>query len=333
MNLGLTPLFDAIAAAPDRQFILATVTETEGPSYRKPGAMMLIDADGNATGLVSGGCLETDLRLQGESVLKTGQRKLVTYDLREDDDALWGLGIGCQGVIHLHLERAEAANGYGGLADIEPHWRAGRWCQLTKSMPDELAFPSTNQVVIKAAANTEADTESVTLRRTDAGCKLCTRIEPPTRLLICGAGPDVPPLVSLAAQCGWWIAVYDHRPAYAYPGHFAGADRVFCARPEQLLDHVSDCDAAVVMSHHLLSDIEYARQLAASSARYVGLLGPAARRIEIIHKANVGDDARYRGPAGLDIGSDLPETIALSILAEAHAVLNGGDGSSLTAYG
>jgi xanthine/CO dehydrogenase XdhC/CoxF family maturation factor len=153
----------------------------------------------------------------------------------------------------------------------------------------------------------------------------------PPRLLLLGGGPDVQPLVEIAARMAWRITVYDHRPAYAQASRFPQAEQVLLGRPEtlaQTLD-LDGYDAAVVMSHHLPSDLGYLRALSATRIPYVGLLGPARRREKLL--ADLGEAAtglagRLRSPIGLNIGGRAPESVALSIVAEIHARLAGAPG-------
>jgi xanthine/CO dehydrogenase XdhC/CoxF family maturation factor len=153
----------------------------------------------------------------------------------------------------------------------------------------------------------------------------------PPKLLILGAGPDAAPIVDFAARVNWKVTLVDHRPVYADPAHFPLAERVILARPEELgntveLKHFS---AAVVMSHHLPSDLSYLRTLAGAPIPYVGLLGPAPRREKLLN--DLGEDARQlrarlHGPVGLALGGRSPESVALAIVAEIHAFLHGADG-------
>src|SRR5579863_843392 len=96
----------------DEPKVLATVVATAGSTYRKPGARMLIMADGNCLGLLSGGCLEADLKLHAEEVLINGIPRAVEYDMRGPDDILFGIGAGCEGAMRVLLEPA----GNGSLA-------------------------------------------------------------------------------------------------------------------------------------------------------------------------------------------------------------------------
>jgi xanthine/CO dehydrogenase XdhC/CoxF family maturation factor len=153
-------------------------------------------------------------------------------------------------------------------------------------------------------------------------------LAPPPHLLVCGAGPDARPVVSAARAMGWRVTVVDHRPAYADARQFPGA-QVVRVDARALLDavDVGRCQAAVVMSHHLASDVEYLRALTrAGQPDYVGLLGPAARRRRIAEELGPLArelQSRLRGPVGIDIGAVMPEAIAVAIVAEVHAWLAG----------
>jgi xanthine/CO dehydrogenase XdhC/CoxF family maturation factor len=151
-------------------------------------------------------------------------------------------------------------------------------------------------------------------------------LAPPPNLLICGAGPDAPPVVSAARALGWRVTVVDHRPAYAEARRFPGAE-VLCADADSLHRsvEVSRYHAAVVMSHHLNSDAAYLRELATAKTRaYVGLLGPRARGGRLMHEIGSAADrlqARLHSPVGLKLGAVTPEAIALAIVSEIHGWL------------
>src|ERR1700761_4244019 len=86
--------------------VLATVVATAGSTYRKPGARMLLMGDGSYIGLLSGGCLESDLQIHAREVLDSGVPRAVEYDTRGPDDILFGVGAGCEGTMRILLEPA-----------------------------------------------------------------------------------------------------------------------------------------------------------------------------------------------------------------------------------
>jgi xanthine/CO dehydrogenase XdhC/CoxF family maturation factor len=200
--------------------------------------------------------------------------------------------------------------------------------------------PAAIQTALASAAhNSRARVEHAASVQADNTTFLVVPIEPPTRLLVLGAGPDAMPLVEIAGLMGWQVTVLDHRPAYAVSERFPRAQSV-TVNPANALSKLLDSaqsharyDAAVVMSHHLTSDEAYLGALADSTIPYIGLLGPAPRRARLL--SDIGDKAqrlgnRLYGPIGLDIGANTPETIALAIVSEIQAVLAGRHGGSFS---
>jgi xanthine/CO dehydrogenase XdhC/CoxF family maturation factor len=165
---------------------------------------------------------------------------------------------------------------------------------------------------------------------------LYSPLQPIPRLLVLGGGLDAVPLVKFAAGLGWLVTVADHRPAYLEHGDFSAAAQCQLIRPAELAQtlDLSQFSAIVVMSHHLVTDRTYLGQLATAPAAYLGVLGPSARRERLL--ADLGEAGsllrtRLRGPVGIDIGADSPESIALSVLAEIHTVLKAASGASSSA--
>ncbi len=320
--------------------VLATLVDTAGSTYRKPGARMLIAPGGALHGLLSGGCLEQDLREHAAAVASSGTPVAVEYDLRSPDDLVFGIGAGCEGAMRILLEPLPPdGTAAGALAQAAAEARTGRpACLVTVHEGPATALgthaPLTAPPELAAAARL-CLAERRTLKVDEAAAKgrvraLVQYLAPAPRLLVCGAGPDAEPVVTGALELGWSVTVVDHRAAYADPRRFPGADvRLADARALREAVPVPLHHAAVVMSHHLPSDAAYLRELAAEPRpAYVGLLGPAARRRRLaaeVGAAMAGLRTRLRGPVGLDIGAATPAGIALAILAEIHAWLAGHD--------
>jgi xanthine dehydrogenase accessory factor len=319
--------------------VLATVVATAGSTYRKPGARMLIMADGSYLGLLSGGCLEADLKLHSLEVLQSGRPRAVEYDMRGPDDILFGIGAGCEGAMRVLLEPAGAgSSAAAALSAAGTATRAGGPASLivvheSQDIPlgTYAAAPPLPPVLINAGSQVLAESASRAMdlegggRRTRAFVQF---LAPPPHVLICGAGPDARPVAGAARALGWRVSVVDHRPAYAVPGDFPGAEVRLCD-PGSLHTAVNldRCHAAVVMSHHLPSDAAYLRALAQTERpAYIGLLGPEARHARLAQELGPLADAlkfRIRGPVGLDIGAVTPEGIALAIVGQIHAWLAG----------
>ena len=275
--------------------VLATVFETRGSSYSKAGAQMLINEDGVFRGMLSGGCLEGDLAVRARVVLESGTAQTASYDLANDDE-LWGLGVGCDGMMRIFLQPLRPEDDYAPFAAIADILRGHRSQQFTipydGESPGELVFV----------------------------------VEPPPQVLVLGAGLDAEPFVRIASELGWRCTVVDHRPAYIDSGNFSAAIATHCIATDELADNLdlSRYQMAIVMSHHLGSDRSYLKQLAETDMAYIGLLGPLNRRQRLL--AEIGPAAgkledRLYGPAGLDIGGRGPEVIALSIVAQMQQAL------------
>jgi xanthine dehydrogenase accessory factor len=340
----LLPLFER-ARESNEPVVLATVVRTGGSTYAKPGAQMLIASDGEYAGLLSGGCLEGDLREHARAVAASGTARIVSYDLRSTTDQLFGLGAGCEGAMDILLARLGPEDGWQPLPHLADARHAGRSTRLAfviasgeAGIPTGLTFPLGSA----AAAAAPADPRVRDLADAVAGVKPPTTLRPPRLdvelfvaefapppcVLLLGGGPDARPVATLGEFLGWHVTVVDHRAAYLAPGRFPGATRLV-ESPAAGLSAAVDLSAfaaAVVMSHHLDSDRLYLQALASSPVPYVGLLGPPARRERLL--ADLGADteklrSRLRAPVGLDIGGRTPEAIALSIVGEIHAVLGG----------
>ena len=308
--------------------VLATVIRSRGSTYRKPGARMLMCADGNATGIVGGGCFDSDLLEQARAVGEEDKPVSLVYDMRSPDEAIWGLGLGCEGEVTLFLQPLhEHGNPLGCLEKLLEADRPGRVVTLlapAAGMPAGFSW-----IAEGGNAPVEIGPDQCGYCEGDPPL-FVDAFEPPPRLLICGAGVDAVPLARQGLQLGWRVTVLDHRPGHVradrFPddvqvAHFDGAVTPLMKR----------ADAAVVMSHNLDADRNYLRSLAQTEIGYLGTLGPAARRARLLEE--LGDQAlaeRLRGPVGLDLGGELPEEIALSIAAEIQAYLHDARGQTLT---
>ena len=333
--------------------VLASVYETEGSTYSKTGAQMLINANGDFQGMLSGGCLEGDLAERAREVLESGAPQTVTYDLGQDDEELWGRGVGCDGLMRIFLQSVTPDRQYEPFATM---------CKAYEGLTDEVAatvlessvdrlMPGSSLVTvdgevafsdigedfteqIKASAgeillNKESQLQNVAFDDGEASI-LFSVLQPPLRILVLGAGLDAEPVVRLASEMGWRVTVQDHRPAYVEAGDFSSAEKIHCVPVEQAdtVINMNEFAAAIIMSHHLVSDRQYLKQLAATDMEYIGLLGPRDRRRRLLEELGELADKltpRLHGPAGIDIGGRGPASIALSIVAEIHQQLVRGE--------
>ncbi len=337
-------------SAERRPLVLATVFETAGSTYSKCGAQMLITDDGRFQGMLSGGCLEGDLAERARDVLTSGISQSVVYDLGQNDEELWGLGVGCDGLMKIFLQPLLPGTNPG--TNYEPFATmagvfAGDKIQVAATVIDSTMTQLTAGATMVTTDGGigysnlptafEAEISELCDELRGAGVSACrgisvtsgdatvlfTLLTPPPSILVLGAGLDAEPVVRFARELGWRVTVQDHRPAYVEVGDFSGAEKLICVPVDQLRDAV-DFDrfaATIIMSHHLVSDRKYLAQIAETDIAYVGLLGPIDRRRRLLE--DLGPDAeklesRLHGPAGIDIGGRGPASIALSIIAEIH---------------
>ena len=363
-------IIEHLAAGPPGQgCALATLVYVEGSSYRGVGARALALPDGSTVGLISGGCLEGDLLERAGEVLADGRPRTVRYDSTSPEDALLGLGLGCNGVVEVLLERVTAADA-AAAARYLPLLRQARNDGRRAALATVYRSPEADEVgsrlaLIEAAAAPARPATPHYFGPLRAGLReamardlaalldhgrsraaayeaagdrvqaLLELVEPPLALTVCGAGPDAQPLVTLAAGLGWAPLVFDHRASFARPDRFPDAVRVVTAAREEFSAAVPPRpgEAAVLMTHSYPADLLYLEQLAPRNLRYLGVLGPRRRLDRLL--AELGPRAPAEGvlygPAGLDIGADTPAEIALAIAAEIRAVLAGRGGGSLRA--
>lgn len=295
----------------ESNWVLVTIVSTQGSSYRKAGAMMLFNEDGEQLGVVSGGCLESDLLHQARKSWATGRAKLVTYDMQEEGDIAWRLGIGCGGEVTLLLQPITVDSAYLQLPELLSALTARKsvgYCQ-----PKEPGEPS--------GFVTHAPTEDSSV--------YCHWLSPPPCLAILGGGIDALPLCDLAARLGWQVYVNDPRARFARKSDFSSAHSATQYLPAILKQEpwFAECQAIVVMHHQVGLDAEALATVASAKVkelRYLALLGPVHRANRVLSEAGLCDrdfSVALSAPAGLALGGDLPESIALSILSEAHAAI------------
>lgn len=320
------------------QWVLATVVDTQGSSYRKAGAMLLINSMGQFDGLVSGGCLESDVMRQAQRVMESQQATVIRYDMASEDSSGWKLGLGCGGIVDVLLQPVTEANNYQALELLldnildrgKSYYTIDKAGERTNSshysfeQAQEFASQHIQSPISLSSEKTkQLAGDSLFIFRFDAAPKIA----------VFGGGLDAKPLVDIAKVMGWHVRVIDHRVGYARMSVFGNADVIYTKPFNELADaeFINDIDAAVIMGHNINFDAQSLALLQSTSAQYIGLLGPTHRKEKVI-KAT-GFNALQRpisGPAGLNLGGELPESIALAILSEIHAYLSGSDARSLS---
>jgi xanthine/CO dehydrogenase XdhC/CoxF family maturation factor len=346
--------------AENERAILATVVDVVGSGYRRARARMLIDENGYSIGTISGGCLEADILERAKRVLQTGEAAVITYDTTHDENSLFGLGMGCRGVVRVLLEAVtnESIIFKSFARAIEKREREVVATLVSaennQNIGNRFFYNGANQTAntpnsFAVSAQLTDDCREIFAGEKKSGVRVyetatgaaeffIERIEPPLNLLLFGAGFDALPVVRFAKDLGWRVSVIDHRPAFANRERLPEADEIFLARAEELNDELfaDENSAAVVMTHNYERDREILHRLLNSSCRYIGALGPKKRTENLIQELrgagrqiNESVIEKLHAPIGLDIGAETPEEIALAVVAEIKTALSNRRGGFL----
>ncbi|MDF2668958.1 MAG: hypothetical protein K0R67_1264 [Paenibacillus sp.] len=331
--------------------VVATIIQVEGSAYRKEGARCIIQSDGNIIGILSGGCLEEDIKEHALDVIHSGQPQKLYYDFRAGEDDLWGLGLGCNGAITIWLECFDPINLPGEAEAMLHDYEAREACTeayyaftvLTSEHPG-LYAPGQRWNVPAGAESLMFDLPSNTKTKIATAYMdgkqvevLVETVQPAPRLTIIGVGADVVLLCQMAKMLEWTVHIVYHETSRAVKEHFPAADELL---------HIPRGDFAslaayprhyvVVMTHNLELDQEAVKQLLPQdNVVYIGVLGSKSRIGKIVDYVSRADDFKPQGlhklysPIGLDIGATTPQEITLSIMAEIIAHWNERNGESL----
>ena len=332
-----------------RDAVVATVVDVEGSAYRRPGAKMLVEEDGEGLGHITAGCLEDEVFELTAEVLAAGEPRIETYDLMEDDDDVWGLGVGCNGIIDILLEpldesyrpaveafeageRVGVITVLGGDAPMgaKAYFRDGSVETESEGFPDWLAgaiADPAEQLVADGAS------DAIEVETADGSAEVFVDgIEPTPDLLVFGSGHDVGPLVELGRKNDFRVTVVGFRGAADLEERFPHADEVIATSPAGVADAIETDPStyAVVMTHNFIDDRLTVEALIDAGVPYVGLMGPHERFEEMLEEFEAEGrefdskelEAVYT-PIGLDLGGATPYGIATSIVGEVLAVHHG----------
>ena len=346
-----------------KTLLLATVVQTEGSTYRKAGAKLLLEAEGWLAGSISGGCLENDLIQTAWQRTESRPAALVTYDATSENDIVWGYGMGCNGIVQTLLERIVPGAAWNpirfmqhcvetriagviatvirgadsGLPAVGTHWYGTEnglvgGASLTDALETQIIAQVQHCLTAQSSYVAVAETNGLAMEI------FFEYVPVPVPLIIFGAGQDAVPLSRLACELGWHVMLADYRTELLTHERFPDADAFLPLSREIFLIslNVRQNTNVVLMTHNYLRDLEILPSLLDSPAPYIGILGPKRRSERLLSDllqagfaVTPSHRARIFAPVGLDIGAEGPEEIALAILAEMQAQRRRHDGGFL----
>ncbi len=342
---------------------LASLVHLDGSSYRRPGARMLINEEGQLTGAISGGCLEGDALRKALLVIAQQHSKLVTYYTGDEEDVSVGVQLGCAGIIQVLFEPIDANAKINPIILLQkaissrqksvlvtlfsieeknkPQVGTCLLLEEDKTITGEIPFAAIKEAIMRDVY-TVMETQASVFKNYDAENNPVTAfiefLQPPVSLVVVGAGNDAIPLVNMATAIGWEARVVDGRNTHAKPRRFVNACQVLVSKPEQVLDQIliDEQTVFVLLTHNYSYDLAMLKVLLERKVSYIGVLGPKKKLERMLAELKVQGmnltDAQLNsiyGPVGLEIGAETAEEIALSIIAEIKAVLTGKKGGYL----
>lgn len=347
-----------------KQTALVTLVHVEGSSYRRPGARMLVTESGELTGAISGGCLEGDALNKALLAMHQKKNMLVTYDTTDEDDAVLGLGLGCNGIIQVLIQPVNNSQENGPMQLLKKATTSRRNNVLVTlfTLKDRKAEqpgtiinknvegifyvndvnPALKKIIeedITASFNHQQSAFK-NYKTTDTDITAYIEFVPPAvSLVIVGAGNDAEPVAAMASVLGWQLTLIDDgRDKNTKTGRFAGTCQLMVVKPEDVLKNIllDDNTFFLLMTHNYNYDLAMLRELLPKQVRYIGVLGPRKKMDRMLAELeteglrfNRQQLAAIHSPVGLDIGAETPEEIALSMIAEIKAVMSGRSGNPL----
>lgn len=306
---------------------LVMITQVQGSAYRRPGTKMMMAADGRMRGTISGGCLEGDVYQWAELAMTQNKPRVQVYDLTEND--MWGLGIGCKGVVEVWIQPVSSEDPF--WQETRRHLTQNRPVTLILAMPEGTRsgmtddgsrwgdpLPPSLDSAIRVHRQESTRLEKVTVK---GYTYILDTLMPPDPLVVAGAGHDAVPVVALATSVGFAVTVLDPRPAFNNSQRFASPLTEFWVQePHEVSPARLDDRYWLIMNHHQARD-EAALALALeANPRWIGVLGPLSRTREMLEKIGRSlDDGPLWAPVGLDLGAESAEEVAVSIVSQLMA--------------
>ncbi|RYY57542.1 MAG: XdhC/CoxI family protein [Chitinophagaceae bacterium] len=313
------------AVAAGKRVALATVVHVDGSSYRRPGARMLVTDDGQLTGAISGGCLEGDALRKALLAISQGVNKLVTYDTSDEDDAKFGIQLGCNGVVHILFEPLDPGSDVNPVNLLkELTNNRERAVLVTMFSVAGAQQPGTSLLVQDGRTTGPLDPSIKDLLQDEIVHNLANQVSSlkenlpgvmecfieyipaPVSVVIAGAGNDALPLVQLTSMLGWDTTVIDGRATHANRQRFPLVRDVRVVKPGQPgvanptvatsapgIDplHFPKGVVCILMSHNYNYDYALLKVLLQQEPAYIGVLGPKTKLDRMLSQM---DDEGFR---------------------------------------
>lgn len=299
--------------------VFVSVVALDGSSYRRPGVRMSIREDGMMTGAVSGGCVEKEIARQAMSVFRDDTPKLMVYDGR--------YRLGCEGILYILIEPFQPSEGFFIAFENQRRSRKAFTIETTFSK-EESHRSNGHSTFILSDGKYPLSNEEETNKALDV---FEQTIQASFQLYIVGSEHDAVQLCTYAAQTGWDITIVappdDPKSIENFPGasRYLGVDEVLFAQED-----FDSQTAVLIMTHSFVKDLKYLGSIREKRPKYLGLLGPSRRRDKMInelfeHYPDIEDHFidSIHGPAGINIGAETPQEIAISIMSEILTVVRG----------
>ncbi|MBP2833786.1 XdhC family protein [Aquimarina sp. U1-2] len=294
--------------------VMASLVGLRGSSYRKPGVRMLLGENGAMQGALSGGCVEKDIFNAAKTVFKTGVARVISYDGR--------YRLGCEGFLYILIEPFELKDEHRIIIENTLDSRQSfEIHSIYKPAQDIDGDFGSVFAFAKAKFSTNPNLTTVVSKAEQV---FTQRIHPDTQLVIVGAEHDAQKLCEVASFLGWQVTIVASLKNPKDKNDFPKAKTILNETPETIdFSCIDDRTVTVLMTHNFALDFQYLLKLMPFEKNYIGVLGSSKRKAQLenqIFDACPEVEPEFleliHSPAGLNLGAETPEEIALSIIAE-----------------
>ena len=305
-----------IAQSKGIKTVLASVVSLDGSSYRRPGVRMSVQENGKMIGAVSGGCVEKEILRQAQHVFKTNSSILMEYDGR--------YRLGCEGILYILIEPFHLSNTFFDAFEKQ--------CSSRKSFLINSYFSKETSERAQGSTCFHFGDQELSVSKLKPEKKLnlfSQTIKPGLKLIIIGCEHDAVQLCKYGSATGWEVEIVAPIDELKTIDDFPGAANYYGIHEKEFSTISIDSQTAVViMSHSYVRDLKYLSELLGKDVNYIGLLGPSKRREKLLNDLIEKNDLisedffdKIYGPAGINIGAETPQEIAISILGEILSVI------------